>query len=119
MSVINKVQLMGHLGQEPTIKSFSSGSKMASFSIATDEGYTNASGIKIENTQWHRIVAWGDQVTEIEKVLHKGSKVSIEGKISNRSYQDKEGKNKFLTEIVAYQFELVAKTDKAQTATQA
>ena len=59
-NVLNKVMLMGHLGQEPMIKQFESGSTMASFSLATDESYVNASGSKIENTQWHRLVAWGD-----------------------------------------------------------
>jgi single-strand DNA-binding protein len=111
-NVTNKVQLTGHLGQEPIIKTFSTGSQMASFSIATDESYTNAAGKKIENTQWHRLVAWGDQVQEIEKKLHKGSKVSIEGKISNRSYQDKEGNTRYLTEIVVYDFEVMPRSEK-------
>jgi single-strand DNA-binding protein len=113
-NVTNKVLLTGHLGQEPTIKQFESGSKMATFTLATDEGYVNATGKKIENTQWHRLVAWGDIVKEIESSLHKGSKVSIEGKISNRSYQAKDGTTRYTTEIMVSDFELVAKNEKSQ-----
>ena len=70
-SVTNKVQLMGHLGQEPMIKQFSTGSKMASFSLATNESYTSASGTKIENTQWHRLVAWGTKRYTTEIVVNE------------------------------------------------
>ncbi|MEP7268592.1 MAG: single-stranded DNA-binding protein [Saprospiraceae bacterium] len=113
MSVTNKVLLTGHLGQEPTIKSFTTGSKMASFTIATDEGYINANGKKVENTQWHRLVAWGDQATSIENDLHKGTKVSVEGKISNRSYQDKEGNTRYTTEIIVTSYSIVPKNEKS------
>ncbi len=113
-NVTNKVQLMGHLGQEPMVKSFSSGSKMASFSLATDESYQNASGNKIENTQWHRLVAWGEVAHEIETQLHKGQKVSIEGKISNRSYQAKDGSTRYATEIIVSDFELLTKAEKSK-----
>jgi len=115
MSVINKVQLLGHLGQEPTIKSFSTGSKMASFSLATDEGYLSRDGKKIENTQWHKLVAWGDQVDDIEKQLHKGVKVRIEGKLANRSYQAKDGSTKYLTEVIVSRFELMPKSEKSES----
>ena len=113
-NVLNKVMLMGHLGQEPMIKQFESGSTMASFSLATDESYVNASGSKIENTQWHRLVAWGDVAKDIESQLHKGQKVSVEGKISNRSYQAKDGTTRYATEIIVSDFEVIAKTEKSK-----
>ena len=113
-NVLNKVMLMGHLGQEPMIKQFESGSTMASFSLATDESYVNASGSKIENTQWHRLVAWGDVAKDIESQLHKGQKVSVEGKISNRSYQAKDGTTRYATEIIVSDFEIIAKTEKSK-----
>ena len=105
---------MGHLGQEPMIKQFESGSTMASFSLATDESYVNASGSKIENTQWHRLVAWGDVAKDIESQLHKGQKVSVEGKISNRSYQAKDGTTRYATEIIVSDFEVIVKTEKSK-----
>ncbi len=113
-NVLNKVMLMGHLGQEPMIKQFESGSTMASFSLATDESYVNASGSKIENTQWHRLVAWGDVAKDIESQLHKGQKVSVEGKISNRSYQAKDGTTRYATEIIVSDFEVIVKTEKSK-----
>ena len=109
----NKVQLTGHLGQEPMVKQLESGSKMATFSIATDEGYMNASGKKIENTQWHRLVAWGDLAKEIETQLHKGIKVAVEGKLSNRSYQAKDGTTRYATEVIIHSFEVMNKADKS------
>ena len=108
-NVTNKVHLVGHLGQEPVIKTFTSGSKMASFSIATDEGYTARDGKKVENTQWHRLIAWGDQAEEIENQLHKGVRVRIDGKLTNRSYEAKDGTKKFVTEVLVNEFELIAK----------
>ncbi len=105
--VINKVQLMGHLGQEPIIKTFDSGFIMASLTIATDESYTTATGKKVDNTQWHRLVAWGDIATRIQHELKKGAKVSIEGKLSQRSYNAKDGSKKYVTEIIVNHFETV------------
>jgi len=106
MSVINKVQLMGHLGKEPIVKSLSTG-KMAKFSLATDESYLNREGQRVENTQWHSLVAWGDIAEQVEQSLKKGSKIHLYGKISNRSYETKEGAKKYSTEIVVTGFEFV------------
>ncbi len=114
MSVTNKVQLLGHLGQEPTIKSFSTG-KMASFSLATNESYVNAAGARIENTQWHRLVAWGEVAEQVEQSLKKGSKISLTGKISNRSYEAKDGGKRYTTEVVVTGFEMI-QMEKQQAA---
>jgi len=95
----NKVQLIGNLGQNPEIKTLDGGKKMAKFSIATSEAYRNANGEKITETQWHNLVAWGKLAEIIEKYITKGSEVAVEGKLTYRTYNDKEGNKKYFTEI--------------------
>ncbi len=95
----NKVQLIGHLGNAPEIKTIESGKKLARFSIATNETYRNAKGERVTETQWHSLVAWGKVADIAEKYLNKGKEVAIEGKLINRSYNDKEGNKKYITEI--------------------
>ena len=94
----NSVQLIGRLGNEPEIRSFESGKKMATFSLATNETYYNNKGEKVEDTQWHNIVVWGKKSDVVEKYLKKGSEVALEGKLINRSYE-KDGVKKFISEI--------------------
>lgn len=96
----NKVQLIGNLGMNPEIKILESGKKLAKFSIATNESYKNAKGEKVEDTQWHNLIAWGKTADIIEQYLQKGNEVAIEGKLSNRSYDDKDGNKRYITEIV-------------------
>ncbi len=100
----NKVQLMGHLGQEPIVKTFEGGSCMATFTLATNESYTNSVGTRIDNTQWHRLVAWGDQALRVSDQLHKGMKVIVEGKLNYRNYEGKDGVKRYVTEILLYDF---------------
>lgn len=95
----NKVQLIGNLGNAPEVKTFDGGRKMARFSVATSENYRNAKGEKVKDTQWHNLVAWGKLAEIAEKYLTKGKEVAIEGKLINRSYNDKEGKKKYVTEV--------------------
>jgi single-strand DNA-binding protein len=95
----NKVQLIGNLGNAPEIKTTESGKKLARFSVATNESYRNAKGEKITETQWHNLVAWGKVAEIAEKFLVKGSEVAIEGKLTNRSYTDKEGVKKYISEV--------------------
>jgi single-strand DNA-binding protein len=95
----NKVQLIGNLGNAPEVKTLESGKKMARFSVATNESYRNAKGEKVAETQWHNLVAWGKVAEIVEKYLTKGKEVAIEGKLINRSYNDKEGVKKYITEI--------------------
>lgn len=97
---INKVQLVGRLGNNPDIRTFDNGKKMATFSVATSESYTDSKGVNVVNTQWHRLVAWGRAAALAEKQLTKGAEVSIEGKLVYRNYLDKEGVKKYVTEIV-------------------
>ncbi len=96
----NKVQLIGNLGNNPEVITLDSGKKLAKFSIATNDSYTNAKGEKIENTQWHNIIAWNKTAEMVEKYLVKGKEIAVEGKLTSRSYEDKEGVKKYITEIV-------------------
>jgi len=95
----NKVQLIGNLGNNPEIKTLDGGKKMAKFSIATNEYYRSANGEKITETQWHSLVAWGKLAEIIEKYISKGSEVAVEGKLTYRTYNDKDGNKKYFTEI--------------------
>lgn len=95
----NKVQLIGNLGNAPEVKTMESGKKMATFNVATSESYRNTKGEKVTETQWHRVVAWGKVAEIAEKYLDKGKEVAIEGKLVNRSYNDKDGNKKYITEI--------------------
>ena len=95
----NKVQLIGNLGNAPEIKSIESGKKMARFSIATNENYRNAKGEKVTETTWHNLVAWGKVADLAEKFLQKGTEVVIEGKLIKRSYTDKDGIKKYISEV--------------------
>ncbi len=95
----NKVQLIGNLGGNPEVITTGGGKKLARFSIATHEVYRNAKGDKVTETQWHNLVAWGKVAEIAEKFLVKGSGVAIEGKLVNRSYNDKEGHKKYVTEV--------------------
>ena len=95
----NKVQLIGNLGNAPDIRTTENGKKWARFSMATNETYRNAKGEKVTETQWHNLVAWGKVAEIVEKYIGKGREVVIEGKLVNRSYTDKDGVKKYITEI--------------------
>jgi single-strand DNA-binding protein len=98
-AMTNKVQLIGNLGKDPEIKTTESGKKLARFSVATHESYQNANGEKVKETQWHTLVAWGKTAQIVEKYLNKGSEVAVEGKLVSRSYTDKAGAKKYITEV--------------------
>lgn len=101
MSAINRVQLTGNLGNNPEIKTFENGGKLAKFSMATKEEFTTRSGEKSSDTQWHFVTAWGKVAERVEAELKKGSFVSIEGRLVTRNYTDKNGQKKYITEVVA------------------
>lgn len=105
----NKVQLIGRLGQEPEIVNLESGKKLAKFSLATNENYTNSKGEKVENTEWHNIVAWGKTAEIIEKYVNKGQEIAIEGKLTSRAYEDKEGIKRYITEVVCSEMLMLSK----------
>lgn len=100
MSGINKVILVGHLGKDPEVRHLEGGATVATFPLATSETYTK-NGERVEQTEWHNIVTWRGLAEIAEKYLRKGKLVYIEGKIRTRSYDDKEGNKRYVTEIVA------------------
>ncbi|MCB0375087.1 MAG: single-stranded DNA-binding protein [Sinomicrobium sp.] len=95
----NRVQLIGNLGNDPEIISLESGKKLAKFSLATNDSYKNAKGDLVKETQWHNVVAWGKTAEIVEKYLAKGKEIAVEGKLTSRSYEDKEGVKRYVTEI--------------------
>jgi single-strand DNA-binding protein len=101
MNTNNRVQLTGNLGKDPEIRTFDNGVKLARFSMATKEEFTNKQGERSSNTTWHFVTAWGKMADRVEAELQKGSFVSIEGRIQTRNYTDKDGQKKYSTEIVA------------------
>jgi single-strand DNA-binding protein len=105
----NKIQLIGNLGNAPDVKNTENGKKMARFSIATSEDYRNAQGEKVRDTTWHNIVAWGKLAEIVEKFLVKGSEVIVEGKLINRSYIDKDGIKKYITEVQVNELMMLGK----------
>ena len=106
--MVNKVILVGRLGKDPVLKHFSNDNAIAEFSLATDDSYKNREGQKVEQTDWHNIKIPTKKQAEIaEKYLKKGSLVFIEGKIKTRSYDDKDGNKKYVTEIIAETFRML------------
>jgi single-strand DNA-binding protein len=99
-SLKNKVQLIGYLGQDPETKTIESGKKVTHFTMATDESYKNSEGQKVSETTWHNIVAWNGLAELVEKYLKKGRQVAVEGRIVYRTYEDKKGAIRNITEIV-------------------
>ncbi|RRQ46402.1 single-stranded DNA-binding protein [Chryseobacterium sp. SC28] len=99
MSLRNKVTLIGHTGKEVEVFTFENGSKKAKVSLATKDFYINAAGEKVEETQWHNLVAYGKTVEIMEKYVPKGKEIAVEGKVTYRSYDHKDGTKHFLTEI--------------------
>lgn len=96
----NKVHLIGHVGNDPEIKTFDGGKKLAKLNVATNENYKNEKGEKVEETQWHSLIAWGKTADIIEKYVVKGKEIAIEGKLTHRSYEDKNGEKRYVTEVV-------------------
>ncbi|SHL74646.1 single-stranded DNA-binding protein [Flavobacterium chilense] len=105
----NRVQLIGNAGSDPEVKTLENGRKLAYLSIATNESYKNDKGEKIEQTEWHRVTAWGKTAEIIEKYVVKGKEVAVEGKLTHRSYDDKNGEKRYVTEVVINEILLLSK----------
>ena len=105
----NSVQLIGHVGQEPEIKTLETGRKLANITIATNDVYYKENGDKVEKTEWHRVTAWGKTAEIIEKYVTKGKEVAVEGKLTHRSYDDKDGNKRYVTEVVVHEILLLSK----------
>jgi len=108
---VNKVILVGHVGNDPEIKHLDKDVAVARFSLATTENYTSKTGEKISNTEWHRIVAWRGLVDVAEKYIKKGSQLYIEGRLRTRSWDDKDGAKHYTTEISADTIQLLGKRE--------
>lgn len=106
---LNKVMLIGNVGQEPVVRYLDSGVCVATFSLATTErGYTLQNGTQVpERTEWHNIVVWRKQAEFVEKYVHKGDKLYVEGKIQSRSYDDKQGVRRYVVEIMTETVDLL------------
>lgn len=102
--MINKVTLLGNLGGDPEIRHFEGGGKVTKFSLATNENYQDKSGQWQTRTEWHNVVCWGNQAERAEKTLRKGNLAYIEGKIATRKWQDKDGNDRYSTDIVSSYF---------------
>ncbi|MEK6540075.1 MAG: single-stranded DNA-binding protein [Deltaproteobacteria bacterium] len=111
MAGVNKAILVGRLGKDPEIKYTPSGTAIANFTIATSENYKDKDGQKQERTEWHRIVAFGKLAEICGEYLAKGKQVYIEGRIQTRSWDDKDGNKKYMTEIVANTMQMLGKPD--------
>ena len=108
-SLKNSVHLIGHLGIDPETTTFDSGKMKVRFSLATSENYRNANGDRVQETQWHNIVAWGGTAKVAAEYLKKGKEIALEGKLTNRSWEDKNGQKRYITEIIANQILILDK----------
>lgn len=97
----NKVQLIGFLGQDVELKKLTTGSSLAKFSIGTSETYKDAKGERVTETQWHNIIIWGKLAEVVAEYTTKGSEIALEGKLVTRTYDDKDGNKRYVTEVVA------------------
>ena len=109
MAGVNKAILLGNLGKDPEVRRLDDGRAVANFSIATSETYKNKAGERVTNTEWHNVVLWSPLAEIAESYLKKGSQVYIEGKISNRSYEDKDGIKKYVSEVVGRDITLLGR----------
>ncbi|WP_420580121.1 single-stranded DNA-binding protein [Reichenbachiella sp.] len=114
MAGVNKVILLGNLGKDPEVRHLENGRAVANFSIATSETYKNKQGEKVTNTEWHNVVLWTPLAEIAEKYLNKGNQVYIEGKLTSRSYEDKEGVTKYITEVVGREMTLLGGPSRSE-----
>lgn len=114
MRGINKVILIGHLGRDPEVKRLDANTTVAKFSLATTEPYKTKDGNWAEQTEWHNIVMWRQLAERAERDLRKGMPIYIEGKIRSRSWDDKEGNKRYVTEIVADIFSILERRNNDQ-----
>jgi single-strand DNA-binding protein len=111
-NLVNKVNLIGHLGADPEVRTLDNGNKMAMFRVATSENYRDNQGNKVENTHWHDIVAWGPNADRVEKFLKKGKHVALEGKLVSNAYTDKDGNKRYSTDVHLNEFLMLGKKEE-------
>jgi single-strand DNA-binding protein len=112
-SLSNRATLIGNLGHDPETKTTESGKKLTHFTLATKDSYKNADGQKVSETTWHNIVAWNGLADIAGKFLKKGKEVAVEGRIVYRTYEDKKGVTKYITEIVLSDLVLLRNGEKS------
>ena len=111
---VNKVILVGNLGKDPELRYTASGTAVATFSMATTERYKDRDGNKQTKTEWHNIVAWRQLAEICGKFLHKGKQIYVEGKIQNRSYDDRDGNKRYISEVVINEMQMLGSRDDNQ-----
>ena len=114
MSSVNKVILIGNVGKDPEVKELTNG-RVANMAMATSERYKDKNGDRQENTEWHNIVMYGKLVDIVEKYVKKGDKLYIEGSITTRKWKDKEGNDRYTTEVKAFNMTMLGGTEKKST----
>ncbi len=114
----NKVSLIGNLGMDPKVTELDGGRKRVRFTLATNDTYRNGKGEKIVDTQWHNIVAWGNNAVFAEKYLQKGMEVTLDGRLTYRDYEDKNGEKRYITEVIVDNI-LILHGNRQQTAVEA
>ena len=112
---VNKVILVGNLGKDPELRYTPSGAAVVTFSLATSESYKDREGNKQTKTEWHNIVAWRQLAEICGKFLHKGKQIYIEGKIQNRSYDDRDGNKRYISEVVINEMQMLGSRDDNQS----
>ena len=117
--MVNKAQIIGRLGKDVDLRYSQSGNAVASFTVATDEGYTDRNGNRVEATEWHRIIAFGKQAETCSNYLGKGSLVYVEGKLKTRKWTDRNGQERYTTEINADRVQFLDRRKDDQLAAQA
>ncbi len=113
MAGVNKAILIGNLGKDPELRYTPNGQAVASFSLATGEKWRDKDGVMQDRTEWHNIVVWGRQAEIAKEYLSKGRQVYIEGRIQTRSWEDKDGNKRYITEIVAQKLSFLGQRDQA------
>lgn len=109
----NSVHLFGHAGRDTELTTLENDTQVARVSIATNEIYKNAKGEKVTNTQWHNLVAWGKKAENLHQLIKKGCQFGVNGRLTYRLYENKEGVKRTITEIVVNEFILIASNEKA------
>ena len=114
MASLNKVIIIGNVGNDPDVRYLDGGSVVAKFSVATNERYTTRSGEQVESTEWFRVEMWNDQAKTIEKYVRKGQQIYIEGRLKTETYTDKEGKERFSLNVRATTFQFLGGSNDRQ-----
>ena len=112
MASVNKVILIGNLGKDPDLRYTPSGQAVATFSLATNDRYKDKDGQMVERAEWHNIVVWGKQAETAKEYLKKGRQIFVEGRIAYRTYDDREGNKRYITEVVAQRLQFLGRREE-------